>query len=185
MKKGLFFLLGILLLLGISSKNNKKLESPKEEVRGIYISYIEISNNLKDKKEEESKKKIKEMIENVNNLSLNTIILQVRPSCDAIYPSSIFPISKYLTEEETYPYDVLEYFIEESHKKKIKLYAWINPYRVSTTNEKIKENLFLSKYRYLIRKRRNLSKSRKRRDNRSNPRRSKRSLKLQSRWYLI
>lgn len=140
MKKGLFFLLGILILLGISSKKSNPIKEQKEETRGIYISYIEISNHLKEKKEEESKEKIKEMIENVNNLSLNTIILQVRPSCDAIYPSSIFPISKYLTEEETYPYDVLEYFIEESHKKKIKLYAWINPYRVSTTNEKIKEN---------------------------------------------
>lgn len=121
-----FFLLIVLLLSYLPNK-------PIEEVRGVYFSYIEISKYLKDKEESSSKKQIDEILDNLKNNSLNTIILQVRPSCDAIYQSSIFPYSKYLTDTNTYPYDVLSYFLEESHKRNIKLYAWINPYRVSTT----------------------------------------------------
>ena len=114
-------------------QEQKKEEKLEEELRGIYISYIEISKYLKDKGEAESKKNIDEIIQNIKEFKLNTIILQVRPSCDAMYDSKIFPLSKYLSDDKEYPYDVLEYFLEKSHENNIKLIAWINPYRVSTT----------------------------------------------------
>ena len=104
----------------------------EEETRGVFISYIEISKYLKDKNEIESKNNINKMINNIKELNLNTIILQVRPAMDAIYQSKIFPISKYLSDNNYYSYDVLDYFINESHKENIKIIAWINPYRVLT-----------------------------------------------------
>ena len=141
MKKILFLFIVILSIIIISSKTNKiKEDQDKQELRGIYISYIEISKYLKDKNEQESKLNIKKMIDNTESMNCNTIILQVRPSNDAIYYSKIFPISKYLSDDNTYPFDVLKYFIEESKKKKIKIIAWINPYRVSTTEDLSEEN---------------------------------------------
>ena len=141
MKKILFLFIVILSIVIISSKTDKiKEDQDKQELRGIYISYIEISKYLKDKNEQESKLNIKKMIDNTESMNCNTIILQVRPSNDAIYYSKIFPISKYLSDDNTYPFDVLKYFIEESKKKKIKIIAWINPYIVSTTEDLSEEN---------------------------------------------
>ena len=74
------------------------------------------------------------MIKNTEKLKLNTIFLQVRSQADAIYNSKIYPFSFYINEEEKMPFDILEYFIEESHKKNIKVYAWINPYRIRTNS---------------------------------------------------
>ena len=132
MRKLLFFLFIFLLIVIIFKRNEVK---NNEELRGIYISYIEISKYLCDKDEITSKNNIKKMISNVKDFNCNTIILQVRPSADAIYYSKLFPISKYLSSSNTYSYDVLDFFIKESHKNSIKVFAWINPYRVSTSSD--------------------------------------------------
>ena len=131
MKKILFFLLVIITIIIFNSKNEETQET--KELRGVYISYIEISKYLKDKDETTSKQNIIRMIENIKKSNLNTIVLQVRPSNDAIYYSKIYPISKYLSSDNYYPYDVLKFFIEESNKKNIKVIVWINPYRIRTT----------------------------------------------------
>ena len=66
-------------------------------------------------------------------LNLNTIIFQVRPACDALYPSNIEPWSEYLTGTmgrgpEPY-YDPLAFAIQEAHRRGLELHAWFNPYR--------------------------------------------------------
>ncbi|MBR3211085.1 MAG: family 10 glycosylhydrolase [Bacilli bacterium] len=129
--KKVFFII-ILLICIIVMNRAQELE----ETKGVYISYIELSRYLKDVSETKSKENIRQMILNAKELGVNTIILHVRPSMDAIYPSSVFPMSKYLSEEGDYPYDVLSYFIEEAHKKNIKLFAWVNPYRILTQGTK-------------------------------------------------
>jgi uncharacterized lipoprotein YddW (UPF0748 family) len=66
-------------------------------------------------------------------LHLNAIVLQVRPACDAFYPSKLEPWSEYLTgrmgEAPSPRYDPLEMWVEEAHKRGIELHAWFNPYR--------------------------------------------------------
>ena len=74
------------------------------------------------------------MIGVVYDFKLNTIILQVRPFCDAIYKSNIFYRSSVVYNDKI-DLDILEYFINEAHKKNIKIYAWINPYRVRSNND--------------------------------------------------
>ncbi|MCD6308230.1 MAG: family 10 glycosylhydrolase, partial [Candidatus Latescibacteria bacterium] len=64
---------------------------------------------------------------------LNAVILQVRPQCDAFYPSELEPWSYFLTGEqgkapEPY-YDPLAFWIEEAHNRGLELHAWFNPYR--------------------------------------------------------
>ena len=124
----------ILLIMLILFANIKETSGKKEELKGVFISYIELNNYLKEKSDEEIKNNIKQMIKNTEKLKLNTIFLQVRSQADAIYNSKIYPFSFYINEEEKMPFDILEYFIEESHKKNIKVYAWINPYRIRTNS---------------------------------------------------
>ncbi len=67
------------------------------------------------------------------NLNLNAIVLQVRPSADALYPSKIEPWSEYLTGKQGQPpnpaYDPLAFAVEEAHRRGLELHCWFNPYR--------------------------------------------------------
>ena len=66
-------------------------------------------------------------------LRLNAVLLQVRPSCDALYVSSYEPWSEYLTGrmgQAPQPfYDPLAFAVEEAHKRGMELHAWFNPFR--------------------------------------------------------
>jgi uncharacterized lipoprotein YddW (UPF0748 family) len=66
-------------------------------------------------------------------LNLNAVILQVRPSADALYDSPYEPWSAYLTggegrAPEPY-YDPLAFAVAEAHARGLELHAWFNPYR--------------------------------------------------------
>ena len=126
----------VILIIGIMISNIEKKENIEdiEETKAIFISYIELNKYVKNTNYEISKNNINKIISNVKSLQLNTIILQVRAASDAIYNSKIFPKSLYLVNNENDEfYDVLDYFIKQSHKNNIKVIAWINPYRVRTT----------------------------------------------------
>ena len=111
-------------------------ENETEEMRGIFISYIELNNYIKNKDELESKKNIDQMIKNIKTNHFNTIFLQVRSHVDSIYESDIFPTSKSIILSDNTHYDVLKYFIYKTKKEKINLYAWVNPYRIGPTVDK-------------------------------------------------
>lgn len=126
----------IIFLLLVFLYPEKKKEEINQETRAVFISYIELEEYIKKEDQTLSQRNIDKMIENIKENHLNTIILQVRPSSDAIYHSKIYPTSKYIVKEEGEAfYDVLDYFIKKAHQKNIKLIAWINPYRIRTTEE--------------------------------------------------
>lgn len=85
----------------------------------------------------EQKKQADQILDKVKSLSLNTVFLQVRPGSDALYKSSVYPWSAVLTgtQGQDPGYDPLQYFIEGAHKRGLKLYAWVNPYRVQTKSD--------------------------------------------------
>jgi uncharacterized lipoprotein YddW (UPF0748 family) len=69
------------------------------------------------------------------DLKLNGIVLQVRPACDAFYPSRLEPWSPFLTgkmgEAPDPKYDPLKFAVDEAHSRGLELHAWFNPYRAS------------------------------------------------------
>jgi Uncharacterized protein conserved in bacteria len=73
------------------------------------------------------------LLDRAKALHLNAIIFQVRPACDALYPSELEPWSEYLTGEQGRPpqpfYDPLAFAVEEAHKRGLELHTWFNPYR--------------------------------------------------------
>jgi uncharacterized lipoprotein YddW (UPF0748 family) len=63
----------------------------------------------------------------------NAAILQVRPQCDALYPSDLEPWSYFLTGQQGKApdpyYDPLEFWVTEAHNRELELHVWLNPYR--------------------------------------------------------
>ena len=143
MKKEYYLLLIIFLLVIIYifvPKDTLKEENSSKEIlekRAVFISYIELGNNLRGKSASDMKNTIDNMLDTAKDFGFNMIILQVRSFSDAIYKSSIFPSSRSVvnTEGDELPFDILKYFIKKSHQKDIELHAWINPYRISNDTD--------------------------------------------------
>lgn len=82
---------------------------------------------------EQQKAELVAMFDRFQKLGLNAVVFQIRPACDALYPSTLEPWSEYLTGEmgkapEPF-YDPLQFAIEEAHKRGLELHTWFNPYR--------------------------------------------------------
>lgn len=140
MKKVYYLLIIIFLLiityLIVPEDKPKTVKSP-EEKRAIFISYIELGKYLRGNTKEEMQKNIDNLITESKNFGFNMILLQVRSFSDAIYKSKIFPSSRSVVNKEgdPLPFDILKYFIKVSHQENMELHAWINPYRISNTND--------------------------------------------------
>ncbi len=61
----------------------------------------------------------------------NTIIVQVRPNADSMYPSQYYPMSKYVVGSygAAATYDPFAILVEEAHARELSVQAWINPMR--------------------------------------------------------
>ncbi|CAK7282284.1 conserved exported hypothetical protein [Streptomyces misionensis JCM 4497] len=64
---------------------------------------------------------------------LNTVILQVRPTADALWPSPYEPWSQFLTGTQGRDpgWDPLGTAVREAHARGLQLHAWFNPYRIA------------------------------------------------------
>jgi len=84
---------------------------------------------------DELMKEADKILDECRDMGMTAVVLQVRPSGDALYSSSIFPWSEYLTGTQgkapEKSFDPLSYWIEGAHKRGIELHAWLNPYRVT------------------------------------------------------
>lgn len=89
---------------------------------------------------EEQRHEMVHLLDVAAGMHLNAVILQVRPSADALYPSRLEPWSEYLTGRQGQPpkpfYDPLKFAIEEAHKRGLELHCWINPYRAESPAQK-------------------------------------------------
>ncbi len=150
MKKILVIIILSIVLISNIKLDRTSIKKEEEETRAIFVSYIELNKYIKGNDYEISKRNIRKIIKNIKKLKCNTIILQVRSASDAIYKSNIYPLSLNIvnTEYNDY-YDVLDYFIKESHKSNVKVIAWINPYRIRTTCDKTTITEKNPAYKYL------------------------------------
>ncbi|MCL2873462.1 MAG: family 10 glycosylhydrolase [Defluviitaleaceae bacterium] len=117
--------------------------SPADEFRAVWVTTV-INLDFPSRtglSVNELKREIDSIVNTTRDLGLNAIILQVRPEGDAIYNSSIFPWSRYLSGTQGVApaggFDPLEYWVEQAHRAGLELHAWINPYRVTHTTTRI------------------------------------------------
>lgn len=131
-----------------ATNDNAKVEQNErsaKEMRGVWVSYIELDmQNESDKSESAFREKFKDIAITSKNAGFNTLIVQVRPFCDALYDSKFFPYSHILSGEQGVNpgYDALEAMCEICSELDLDIHAWVNPYRISTdsTPQVLSEN---------------------------------------------
>jgi uncharacterized lipoprotein YddW (UPF0748 family) len=93
---------------------------------------------------DQQKREALAILDKARQLRLNAIILQIRPSCDALYESKLEPWSYFLTGQQGSPpdpyYDPLAFWIEEAHARGLELHAWFNPFRAKPANQAYSES---------------------------------------------
>ena len=112
--------------------------APKpNEFRGVWVATAYNLDFAKQTTAAEFQASFRALVAKIAALGFNTIMFQVRPNCDAFYKSAINPWSRWLTGEEGKAldggFDPLTFMIAESHRRGLKFYAWLNPYRVGQT----------------------------------------------------
>ncbi|MCD8214915.1 MAG: family 10 glycosylhydrolase [Clostridiales bacterium] len=131
------------LIIAVLMQSFSVLSYGEEEMRGIWVSTVLNLDypTMPTTSADTLKAQADEVIAGCVGMGINNIFLQVRPSSDAIYNSSVYPWSSYLTGTQgTAPengFDPLEYWVSACHAKGIKLHAWINPYRVTVNNDEV------------------------------------------------
>jgi len=132
-------------IAALSSKATADTPESDEEMRGVWVSYMELSTeNESSKTQKAFEDKFTEIAQKCRESGFNTLIVQVRPFCDALYKSSYFPWSHILTgtQGENPQYDALQIMCDICKENNLKIHAWINPYRVSSneTPKKLSDN---------------------------------------------
>lgn len=132
-------------IAALSSKATADTPESDEEMRGVWVSYMELSmENESSKTQKAFKDKFNKIAQKCHESGFNTLIVQVRPFCDALYKSSYFPWSHILTgtQGENPQYDALQIMCDICKENNLKIHAWINPYRVSSneTPKKLSDN---------------------------------------------
>ncbi len=118
--------------------DNSSSSSPEmpQEVRGLWVSYIDLNMSGTDYSQEAFEQKFDTIVDNAVSSGFNTLVVQVRPFADALYDSDYFPTSHVIfkTQGADLTFDPLEYMCKKSHENNLRIEAWINPYRIKTTD---------------------------------------------------
>ena len=117
-------------IAALSSKATADTPESDEKMRGVWVSYMELSmENESSKTQKAFEDKFTEIAQKCSESGFNTLIVQVRPFCDALYKSSYFPWSHILTgtQGENPQYDALQIMCDICKENNLKIHAWINP----------------------------------------------------------
>ncbi|WP_269224962.1 glycoside hydrolase family 10 protein [Flavobacterium eburneipallidum] len=139
MNKHTFFiiLISIILLPFWDGNAQEKITHPKNEFRGVWIATVANIDWPKINTDSVTKQKADfiEILETYKKMNYNAVIVQIRSSGEAFYPTELAPWSRYLTGKEgkapTPFYDPLEWMITEAHARGFEFHAWLNPYRAT------------------------------------------------------
>lgn len=112
--------------------------SPPEiprEFRGVWVASVDNIDwpSAKGLDIQHARQELVNLVETAEKNNLNAILFQIRPSTDALYPSTLEPWSEYLTGAQGIApdpaWDPLAELIELAHGKGIEVHAWVNPFR--------------------------------------------------------
>lgn len=125
-------------------------QNPKREFRGAWMHTINQWQYSKQSTDE-NKAYLIEQLDLLQKAGCNAVIWQVRPSADALYVSNYEPWSRFLSGKSGVPpipmWDPLQFMIDQCHARGMELHAWLNPYRVTTSeNEELPVNHIFYQY---------------------------------------
>lgn len=133
--------------------------APKHEMRALWIATVSNIDwpSAPGLSAGAQQRELSAMLDMALQYRLNTIVLQIRPSADAFYRSSLEPWSKWLSGEQGKApepgYDPLDFAVSECRKRGLDLHVWLNPYRVMTdTSDQLSADHIASRYPGWIRR---------------------------------
>ena len=138
-------LISIITFSSCNANAQEKIIYPKNEFRAVWIATVANIDWPKSSIDAVEKQKADfiEILDTYKRLNYNAVIVQIRSSGEAFYPTDFAPWSRYLTGKEgkapSPDYDPLEWMITQAHARGFEFHAWLNPYR-ATMDTKI-ENL--------------------------------------------
>ncbi|HMN33152.1 MAG TPA: family 10 glycosylhydrolase [Chitinophagaceae bacterium] len=109
--------------------------APKREFRAVWVATVGNIDwpSKQGINAEIQRQEFISLLDKIHANNMNAVIVQIRPSADALYKSNYEDWSRYLSGKQGEPptpyYDPLEFMIEECHKRCIEFHAWFNPYR--------------------------------------------------------
>jgi uncharacterized lipoprotein YddW (UPF0748 family) len=111
--------------------------APQGEFRGVWVPTV-LSLNYPSQPTtdpETLRRDALRILDDAKDMGFNAVFFQVRPAADALYASSIFPWSKYLTGVQGVApangFDPLAFMVQAAHERGLELHAWLNPYRIT------------------------------------------------------
>jgi uncharacterized lipoprotein YddW (UPF0748 family) len=110
--------------------------TPKREFRAMWIaSVVNIDWPRTTGLDEQTlKADFRAWLDLAERLNHNAVVVQIRPTADAFWPSPYEPWSEWLTGKRDGvgpSWDPLEWMVAETHSRNLEFHAWFNPYRVS------------------------------------------------------
>ncbi|WP_443066763.1 glycoside hydrolase family 10 protein [Streptomyces sp. NBC_01255] len=107
----------------------------KREFRGMWVATVANRDwpSRSGLTAEEQRAELLAHLDTAVERHLNAVVLQVRPTADALWPSPYEPWAQCLTgvQGRDPGWDPLGTAVEEAHARGLELHAWFNPYRVA------------------------------------------------------
>src|SRR5688572_18615764 len=137
MVKSLFFVATFASLMAAHSSQLVAQKYTKRELRAAWIATVVNIDwpSQKGLSSTQQQQEFVKLLDVLKDAGMNAVIVQVRPSADAFYPSSYEPWSEYLSGAQGQSpvpyYNPLAFMIEQAKRRGLEFHAWFNPYRVS------------------------------------------------------
>lgn len=130
MKRLICLLCAFLTFCGCSPIEQEYTAKKNDYITGVWLSFAELDTMLAA----DFKQEFDTVIKNCKAKSITDMFVHVRPYCDAIYPSKLFPIRE---SAQSADFDLLKYMIDVCHQNGINFHAWLNPFRVRTADSEV------------------------------------------------
>lgn len=105
------------------------------DFKAMWLSQYDLNKVYTQNGHQRSQKSFETLMDailtNVKANGINTVIVQMRPNADSMYPSEVYPASTYATGAygNDFEYDPIEIIVKMAHEKQLSVQAWINPMR--------------------------------------------------------
>lgn len=127
------------------------VQTREESIKAMWLTQFDLSDVYFDGEHQRSREdftqKATQIMRNIASMGFNTVFLQIRPNADSMYPSEVYPMSKYVVGQYAgqAQYDSVEILVALARLHGLSVHAWINPMRAMKESE-----LALAGENYLI-----------------------------------
>ena len=116
-------------------------ETISTDWKAIWLSQFDMqpiyTDGGKQRDEADFRNRMVQVLDNVVSDGFNTVVLQLRPYADSIYPSDVYPPSKYAIGSYAgeFTYDPVAIIMELCKERNLSVHGWINPMRGMSEDE--------------------------------------------------